>query len=105
MTEVAEPIVERATERAPAPVSGTLREVWRRLWSPRAAPAVLYLMARCWQLLMLGPPVVSPDTEMYRSPGQRLFEFDLVTFSGEGGLRPWPVTLPYALVSTDEGRV
>ena len=75
------------------------------MWTPRVAPAVLYLVARGWQLLMPGPPVVSPDTEMYRSPGQRLFQFDLVTFTGEGGLRPWPVTLPFALVSTDEGRV
>jgi hypothetical protein len=65
----------------------------------------VYLAGRAWQLASLGPPIVAAaDSAMYRGPAQRWLQFNDVSFTG-AALRPWPVTLLYALVPSDEWRV
>lgn len=54
---------------------------------------------------MLGPPVLTPDTSGYRLPQQSgLFDIELVSFTGHA-LRPWPLTLLYAIGPDDTARV
>jgi len=67
--------------------------------------AIAYLLARLWQVLLLGAPIVGPDSPMYRAPGQHWLEFaPAVSYDG-AALRPWPVTLLYALGASDEWRM
>jgi hypothetical protein len=61
-------------------------------------------MARAWQLAMLGQPIVTVDTPMYRSEGQPWLDFKIVDFLGYE-LRAWPVTALYALAPNDRVRV
>lgn len=73
------------------------------LWAPRRAVGV-YLLTRIAQLAMLGNPVVTADTPMYRRPGQRWLDFGTTSLAGHS-LRPWPVTVLYALAPNDTWRV
>lgn len=74
-----------------------------RLWAPRCAVGV-YLLMRAVQLAMLGNPVVTADTPMYRRPHQAWLDFSASSFTGHS-LRPWPITVLYALAPTDTSRV
>lgn len=81
------------------------RQGVRAPWANPASAAVgFYLLARLWQLVMMGKAIVTPDTPMYRSAGQGWLDFTPVSFSGTD-IRPWPVTLLYATVPTDRWRV
>ena len=73
------------------------------LWSPRRAVGV-YLVMRVAQLVMLGDPVVTADTPMYRRPGQGWLDFGSSSLAGNS-LRPWPITVLYALAPSDTWRV
>ena len=73
------------------------------LWAPRRAVGV-YLLMRVAQLAMLGNPVVTADTPMYRRPGQGWLEFGTSSLAGNS-LRPWPITVLYALAPNDTWRV
>lgn len=73
------------------------------LWAPRRAVGV-YLVMRVAQLAMLGNPVVTADTPMYRRPGQGWLDFGTTSLAGNS-LRPWPITVLYALAPTDTSRV
>jgi len=73
------------------------------LWPPRLAVG-FYLLTRVAQLVMLGRPVVPVDASMYRSPGQSWLDFDSTSFLGHS-LRPWPVTVVYALAPSDTWRI
>jgi hypothetical protein len=73
------------------------------LWAPRRAVG-LYLLMRLAQLAMLGNPVVTADTPMYRRPGQGWLDFGTTSLAGNS-LRPWPITVLYALAPTDTWRV
>ena len=89
---------------APAPGPPTRRP--RRpssLWAARRAVGV-YLLMRVAQLAMLGNPVVTADTPMYRRPGQAWLDFGTSSLAGNS-LRPWPITALYALAPTDTLRV
>ncbi len=94
---------------APAMGSGALPRVPRRprrpstLWAPRRAVGV-YLLMRVVQLAMLGNPVVTADTPMYRRAGQAWLDFGTSSLAGNS-LRPWPITGLYALAPTDTWRV
>lgn len=93
-------------ERRDAPVSRPAARRSRRpstLWAPRRAVG-LYLLMRLAQLVMLGNPVVTADTPMYRRPGQAWLDFGTTSPAGHS-LRPWPVTVLYALAPTDTWRV
>lgn len=71
----------------------------------RGAVLAVYLLGRLWQLAMLGPPRLTPDTNGYRLPTQTgWFEFDLVSFSGHS-TRPWPLTVLYGIGPNDASRV
>src|SRR5688500_20097238 len=70
------------------------------LWAPRRAVGV-YLLMRLAQLAMLGNPVVTADTPMYRRPGQGWLEFGTSSLAGNS-LRPWPITVLYALAPRSE---
>ena len=59
---------------------------------------------RIAQLAMLGNPVVTADTPMYRRPGQAWLDFGTSSLAGHS-LRPWPITVLYALAPTDTWRV
>jgi len=59
---------------------------------------------RLAQLAMLGNPVVTADTPMYRRPGQPWLDFGTSSLTGHS-LRPWPVTVLYALAPNDTWRV
>lgn len=59
---------------------------------------------RIVQLAMLGNPVVTADTPMYRRPGQPWLDFGLSSLAGHS-LRPWPITVLYAVAPSDTGRV
>ena len=63
-----------------------------------------YLLARAWQLVMMGPVIESADSPMYRTPGAGWFDFGSTSWDGSS-LRPWPSTLLYALLPTDRARV
>ncbi len=79
----------------------------RLLASPLSPPRLavgVYLLTRLAQLVMLGRPVVPADASMYRSPGQSWLDFGSTNFLGES-LRPWPVTVVYALAPSDTWRV
>ena len=89
-----------------APVSRPTTARPRRpstLWAPRRAVGV-YLLMRVVQLAMLGNPVVTADTPMYRRPDQGWLEFGTTSLAGNS-LRPWPITVLYALVPNDTWRV
>ena len=73
------------------------------LWAPRRAVGA-YLVMRVVQLAMLGNPVVTADTPMYRRPGQGWLDFGTSSLAGNS-LRPWPITGLYALAPTDTWRV
>ena len=73
------------------------------LWAPRRAVGA-YLVMRVVQLAMLGNPVVTADTPMYRRPGQGWLEFGTSSLAGNS-LRPWPITVLYALAPNDTWRV
>ena len=77
--------------------------VRRALDGPTLALAC-YLSGRVWQLAVLGSPLSYSDTPTYRAPGQSWFDFSSVSFVGSS-LRPWPVTLVYALTPSDRYRV
>jgi hypothetical protein len=88
----------------PAPTSPARRP--RRpssLWAPRRAVGA-YLLMRVVQLVMLGNPVVTADTPMYRRPGQGWLDFGSSSLAGNS-LRPWPITVLYALAPNDTWRV
>lgn len=74
-----------------------------KLWGPRWAVGV-YLLMRVVQLAMLGNPVVTADSPMYRRPHQAWLDFATSSLAGHS-LRPWPITVLYALAPTDTGRV
>lgn len=63
-----------------------------------------YLVARAWQLAMIGRPVLTPDTDGYRAPGAGWLSLAQTSFAGHR-TRPWPVTILYALGGSDEARV
>ncbi len=94
----------RAPRTAPAqrPIA---RRPWRpsNLWAPRRAVGT-YLLMRTVQLAMLGNPVVTADTPMYRRPGQSWLDFGTTSLAGHS-LRPWPITVLYALAPSDTWRV
>lgn len=93
-------------ERRPSPVGpppGRRPKRPSSLWSPRRAVG-LYLLMRVVQLAMLGNPVVTADTPMYRRPGQPWLDFGTSSLTGHS-LRPWPITVLYALAPTDTWRV
>lgn len=73
------------------------------LWAPRRAVGV-YILMRAVQLAMLGNPVVTADTPMYRRPHQAWLDFGTSSLAGHS-LRPWPVTVLYALAPTDFWRM
>lgn len=62
------------------------------------------MVARLWQLFLLGPPIVTADSSMYRYAAQRWLDFPSGNFLGHA-LRPWPITLLYAVAPTDVSRV
>jgi len=64
----------------------------------------LYLVTRIGQLVMIGNPVVTADTPMYRRPAQGWLDFGTTSFTGHS-LRPWPITVLYALAPNDTWRV
>jgi hypothetical protein len=64
----------------------------------------VYLLMRIAQLAMLGNPVVTADTPMYRRPGQAWLDFGASSLAGHS-LRPWPITVLYALAPSDTWRV
>src|SRR5687767_13780298 len=72
-------------------------------WAPRRAVGV-YLLTRVVQLAMLGNPVVTADTPMYRRPGQGWLDFGSSSLMGHS-LRPWPITVLYAVAPNDTWRV
>lgn len=53
---------------------------------------------------MLGNPVVTADTSMYRHPGQGWLDFGSSSLTGHT-LRPWPITVLYAVAPNDTWRV
>jgi hypothetical protein len=53
---------------------------------------------------MLGNPVVTADTPMYRRPGQGWLDFGSTSLMGHS-LRPWPITVLYAVAPNDTWRV
>ncbi len=59
---------------------------------------------RIVQLSMLGNPVVTADTPMYRRPGQPWLDFGTTGVGGHS-LRPWPITVLYTLAPNDTWRV
>jgi len=59
---------------------------------------------RLVQLAMLGNPVVTADTPMYRRPGQPWLDFGTSSLTGHS-LRPWPITVLYAIAPNDTWRV
>ena len=71
---------------------------------PVAVVVGAYLIGRMWQLVMMGPPVVASDSPMYRSPGQAWLDFGAVSWDGSS-LRPWPVTVVFALMPNDRARI
>lgn len=73
------------------------------LWAPRWTVGA-YLLMRVIQLAMLGNPVVTADTPMYRRAGQAWLDFGTTSLAGNS-LRPWPITTLYALAPTDTWRV
>ena len=87
---------------APGPPPRRLRRP-SSLWAPRRAVGV-YLVMRAVQLVMLGNPVVTADTPMYRRPGQSWWDFGATSLAGNS-LRPWPITALYALAPSDTWRV
>ncbi|MDP1807298.1 MAG: hypothetical protein Q8K72_19125 [Acidimicrobiales bacterium] len=64
----------------------------------------VYLLMRAVQLAMLGNPVVTADTPMYRRAGQAWLDFGTTSLAGNS-LRPWPITVLYSLAPTDTWRV
>jgi len=64
----------------------------------------VYLVMRAVQLAMLGNPVVTADTPMYRRPHQGWLDFGMSSLAGHS-LRPWPITVLYALAPSDSWRV
>jgi hypothetical protein len=64
----------------------------------------VYLVMRAVQLTMLGNPVVTADTPMYRRPHQGWLDFGMSSLAGHS-LRPWPITVLYALAPSDSWRV
>jgi hypothetical protein len=63
-----------------------------------------YLLMRLAQLAMLGNPVVTADTPMYRRPHQGWLDFGTSSLAGHS-LRPWPITVLYALAPSDTWRM
>jgi hypothetical protein len=101
---VAQPEVTVTVTKTPARVSparGPRRP--SSLWAPRRAVGV-YLLMRVLQLAMLGNPVVTADTPMYRRPGQGWLDFSTSSLAGNS-LRPWPITVLYSLAPNDTWRV
>jgi hypothetical protein len=64
----------------------------------------VYLVMRAVQLVRLGNPVVTADTPMYRRPHQGWLDFGTSSLAGHS-LRPWPITVLYALAPSDTWRV
>jgi hypothetical protein len=64
----------------------------------------IYLVMRMAQLAMLGNPVVTADTPMYRRTDHAWLDFGTSSLAGHS-LRPWPITVLYALAPTDTWRV
>ena len=96
------PMAAPAMAPAPGPPARRPRRP-SSLWAPRRAVGV-YLLMRVAQLAMLGNPVVTADTPMYRRPGQAWLDFGTSSLAGNS-LRPWPITVLYALAPTDTWRV
>lgn len=96
------PMAVPAMAPAPGPPARRPRRP-SSLWAPRRAVGV-YLLMRVAQLAMLGNPVVTADTPMYRRPGQAWLDFGTSSLAGNS-LRPWPITVLYALAPTDTWRV
>ncbi|MBM9474999.1 hypothetical protein JL107_00940 [Nakamurella flavida] len=65
---------------------------------------IAYLVARTWQLVMMGPVLEGPDSGMYRAPDAGWLDWGATSWDGSS-LRPWPSTLLYALLPTDRARV
>ena len=68
---------------------------------------VTYVVVRIVQWVLSLPTIDGPDSHSYL-PGLGLavppnwyFGFEKVSFTGDGVLRPWTITLPYALLLTD----
>ena len=69
--------------------------------------AVSYVLARIFQWVLSLPVIFGPDSHSF-VPGPGLtgmpngyFGFEKVSLTGEGVIRPWTVTLPYALLGAD----
>ena len=95
-----DPAAKPAQRDGPTPTG----EGGRKGLGPTGPAICVYLMGRAWQLAMLGQPIVTPDTPMYRYEGQPWLDFKIVDFLGYD-LRAWPVTALYALAPNDRGRV
>jgi hypothetical protein len=72
-----------------------------------ASAAVSYLVARIIQWILSLPVIFGPDSHSF-VPGLGLtgapngyFGLEKVSLTGEGVIRPWTVTLPYALLGAD----
>jgi hypothetical protein len=72
-----------------------------------ASVAISYLAARIIQWILSLPVIFGPDSHSF-VPGPGLtgvpngyFGFEKVALTGEGVIRPWTVTLPYALLGAD----
>ena len=96
--------VESASEVPNLVTAGTLRR-WAA--SPAVAVAVVYVLLRLVQWVLSLPTVVGPDSHSFL-PGPGLtgspngyVGFEKVSFTGDGAIRPWTVSLPYAVLLTD----
>ncbi|MCG3773561.1 MAG: hypothetical protein JW395_0369 [Nitrospira sp.] len=86
-----------------ATVASRLREVSILTW----LVIVAYIVVRVSQWVLSLPTIDGPDSHSYL-PGTGLgvppngyFGFEKVSFTGDGIIRPWTITLPYALLLTD----
>jgi hypothetical protein len=68
---------------------------------------VTYVVVRTVQWVLSLPTIDGPDSHSYLPglglgvPPNGYFGFEKVSFTGDGILRPWTITLPYALLLTD----